>query len=245
MNQVEQQEDLSQLSMEELQRRIEEMDRQIRELSASRMTPAEPEDMTLGQAIEVMQDGTQIASIPSAAQKIRSAGYTILWNRRDRTPSVVMAERKQWYLDRTFPNDRHYYGDWANQRVYTEQRPTEPPFRGKSPCYLHETSKHRPLADEFNFPSCPQGALLDDSQVQQHMKKTHRAEWAIIQNHLTEAKEARTEERWEAILDRLASRDMEVVNCEECGEAFEGKNKFGANARLRSHMTRQHRTESS
>tara|TARA_X000001382_G_C3047652_1_gene139992 strand:+ start:10 stop:390 length:381 start_codon:yes stop_codon:yes gene_type:complete len=119
---------------------------------------------------------------------------------------------------------------------------------------LHESDENREQYNELGLPVCTKDNLDSPYQVSRHMQTRHPQEWATIED--INATAMREEDReFQRILIQAAARgaalpteaapsrppkDPVIVQCDECGNEFDGYNKMVATNRLKSHIKNEH-----
>ena len=153
---------------------------------------------------------------------VESAGYVYIWDTQTAKSSVCNRNMLQTTLSKVRKD---------GSRVFTTIKPDFEPRGGQHKCMLHESDENR-----------------------EHMQTRHPQEWATIED--INATAMREEDReFQRILIQAAARgaalpteaapsrppkDPVIVQCDECGNEFDGYNKMVATNRLKSHIKNEH-----
>ncbi len=129
---------------------------------------AAPEPGALKQG-QLAPEGTK--EIPLGINKLESAGYVFIYDTITGEQSKInknMAHSKlsQKRLDGSYIFSLH-------QKVI--------PVRGTYKCLLHPDQPDRAYFDNIGLPTCKKDNLTSLFQVERHMQKRHKQEWATIQ----------------------------------------------------------------
>ena len=176
---------------------------------------------------------------------VESAGYVYIWDTQTAKSSVCNRNMLQTTLSKVRKD---------GSRVFTTIKPDFEPRGGQHKCMLHESDENREQYNELGLPVCTKVNLDSPYQVSRHMQTRHPQEWATIED--INATAMREEDReFQRILIQAAARgaalpteaapsrppkDPVIVQCDECGNEFDGYNKMVATNRLKSHIKNEH-----
>ena len=201
------------------------------------------------------EDGVVVAPEPGATSDIaqsfpgsmvESAGYVYIWDTETGKQSVCNRNMLQATLGKKRKD---------GTRVFTTLKPDFEPQGGTYKCMLHADDESRETYNGLGLAVCTKDNLDSPYQVTRHMQTRHPQEWETIDDMNATAQ--REEDReCQLLLIRAASqgvtappkpetdekpaRGAVVIECEECGEIFEGINKMVASNRLKSHAKSEH-----
>lgn len=179
---------------------IQDLERRTREL-----TPGEEPGMKVGDyvrepSIERNDDGTVDWKPGLIVTDLQSAGWTWIYNTKTREPSLcnnnmLPTQLKLKNPDKTF--------------VFTTQKPSRPPWRGKIKCFLHaDRPEFAQFADMGLIPqsgSCRKQTIPNEFQLINHMRNKHPQEWAAISKERDDTERREEREERQAILRQLAT----------------------------------------
>lgn len=94
--------------------------------------------------------------------------------------------------------------------IWTTKRPDPPPRKGTTKCLLHPDDENRKKYDEMGFPVCKKSNMPNQYQQRNHMRKRHKAEYAIIQEMEADKKEAIRVEKEAAMMEALTGKKEEA-----------------------------------
>lgn len=184
-------------------------DRTIEELLAmiEGATPA-PEPMAaLGKG--VINDGSDPGlPVPIVMDNLKSAGYSIVWDRKTGEPSLVNNNMLLAQIRK-----RHEDGTLA----FVTVKPPIEPIRGTYKCLLHPDQPDRARYTQLGLPVCPKSNLTSPFQVTQHMKKRHKTAWDTLEEERTRQEKVEEREFQKALL--LAARGVNPDTFQPAGVA--------------------------
>jgi hypothetical protein len=181
---------------------------------------------------------------------VQSAGYVYIWDTETGKSSVCNRNMLTSTLGKTRKD---------GSRVFTTIKPNFEPHGGEFKCMLHAEDENREHYNSLGLAVCPKDDLDSPYQVTRHMQTRHSQEWSTIEdiNSTTQREEDREFQR--LLLQAAAqgvssptptlpkpdtnekpSRELVVVQCEECAEEFDGINKMIATNRLKAHTKDKH-----
>ena len=176
---------------------------------------------------------------------VEAAGYVYIWDTQTAKSSVCNRNMLQTTLSKVRKD---------GSRVFTTIKPDFEPRGGQHKCMLHESDENREQYNELGLPVCTKDNLDSPYQVSRHMQTRHPQEWATIED--INATAMREEDReFQRILIQAAARgaalpteaaparppkDPVIVQCDECGNEFDGYNKMVATNRQKSHIKNEH-----
>jgi len=134
---------------------------------------------------EVVHEGDEEVPVEMTAIELESAGWVYLYDME--TGERSLCNRNMLHQVLKFTRN--------GKRVFTTQKPNITPSRGTLKCLLHPDHPERPHFDELGLPTCKKANLRSPYQVELHMQKRHKAEWAAIQRERQDAKERDERER--------------------------------------------------
>ena len=202
------------------------------------------------------EDGVVVAPEPGASSDIaqsfpgsmvESAGYVYIWDTETGKQSVCNRNMLQATLGKKRKD---------GSRVFTTIKPDFEPRGGEFKCMLHADDENREHYNGLGLAVCTKEDLDSPYQVTRHMQTRHPQEWETIDN--INATAQREEDReFQRLLIQAAAQGVTapippqpkpetepkpavVIECEECGEIFEGINKMIATNRMKSHAKSEH-----
>lgn len=236
------------MTTQENTRILEELAGQIDESPPTSLLTEAPEPGADNSTI--INRGDISMPIPMMAEPVVSAGYTYVWDNQTGKQSKVNNNMVTVQL-----NKRRKDGS----RVFTTIKPDFEPRGGQYKCLLHESNESRSTYDELGLPICTKDNLDSPYQVTRHMQTRHPQEWETIDDINTAAIRAEDREIQHALLQAVTRNvgvqeaqveyeevvtkrvtEPVVVQCEQCGEEFEGHPKMVAVNRLRAHEKSNH-----
>lgn len=137
---------------------------------------------------QVVHEGNEDTP-PMVASELKSAGYVYIYDRKTGERSVCNRNN----LSQVLKKRRN------GEFVFTTKK-MPAPKRGAFKCLLHPDDPNRKHYDELGFAVCPKANLASPFQVNRHMQKRHKMEWATIQAERAELKEQRDREFQERLL---------------------------------------------
>lgn len=118
--------------------------------------------------------------------------------------------------------------------VFTTSKPNIAPKRGNLKCMLHADSEKREYYDKLGLPSCRKSNLTAPYMVEQHMKKRHPQEWAIVERERTQKEKEEARAFQEALLKQALTPKIELpFDCGVCDKSF--KTRIALEGHKRSH----------
>jgi hypothetical protein len=127
--------------------------------------------------------------------KMQSAGYVYIYDTRTNERSVCNRNMLTAQLKKARPD---------GSLVFTTRKPRVGPQRGTLKCMLHVDDPNRAHYDALGLAVCPKATLASPYQVQRHMQKRHKMEWATIKEETDREEKARNIKMQEAILKKAA-----------------------------------------
>lgn len=135
------------------------------------------------------------------ASSVSSAGYCYVWDRVSGQRSTVNLNMLPAQLKKRHPD---------GSLVFTHRKPDIEPVRGTLPCLLHPSNPERKQYDRWGLRTCPKATLASPYDVEQHMARCHKREWATIQRERAEVDKkkelARQEQHQKELVAALAGR---------------------------------------
>ena len=131
--------------------------------------------------------------------KMQSAGYVYIYDSVTGDRSICNRNMLAMHLKKKRPN---------GSLVFTTRKPLVSPKRGMLKCALHPDSPNRQHYDELGLASCRKANLTSPYQVQRHMQKRHKMEWATIKEE-TDRKERERERTLRETLLETAVKNKE------------------------------------
>ena len=177
------------------------------------------------------------------ATRVSGAGYKWLWDTRtfERFPIL-------YYMVPSKLKEKRPDGS----RRFTSEQPAGIPIKGTLKCWLHAESPLREHYDKIGLRVCRKSNLTNQYQVEQHCKKKHPQEYAVIKSEQAEserqeglaAQRAQTDalltlagaKAAEAPVVAPAASDETLFQCPKCELA-----PFTAQDALDKHMEKQHK----
>ena len=167
-----------------------EIEQQMRDASAAE----EPGSLKVNQNIE---SSTKLA--PGVIQ-LKSAGYVWIYDTVTGEPSKVNRNMLATKLKQVRPDGSFVFD--VIQRVK--------PFRGTFKCMLHPDSPERAHYDALGLPTCFKSNLTAPFQVERHMQKRHKQEWATINSEVEKREKEIDRALQRRILDNLGGKTEPV-----------------------------------
>ena len=202
----------------------------IEELMQEVEEAEEPGNLREGQVLHRSNDdmplGVQVASVASA-------GHVFIYNTKTGDRSKTNRNMLEDQLRKVFPED--------GTRVFTTIKPDFEPPRGTYKCLLHADNEEREHYDQMGLATCTKDDLASEYQVQRHMERRHRMEWATIGEERDRAEkdeERRFQRTLMAAIAQLGSpvapnRSNRPV-CDQCGRTFK------SDAGVKLHVRQKH-----
>ncbi len=120
----------------------------------------------------VLHKGDETLPAPMTVKEITGAGYLWVWDTRTFEKLPIL-----YYMLPQRLRDRRPDGSFR----FTTTDPNQTPKHGTVRCLLHPEREERKHFDELGFRICNKHNLINQYQLQQHMKKKHPQEWATIE----------------------------------------------------------------
>ena len=202
----------------------------IEELMQEVEEAEEPGNLREGQVLHRSNDdmplGVQVASV-------ESAGHVFIYNTKTGDRSKTNRNMLEDQLKKTFPED--------GTRVYTTVKPPFEPPRGTYKCLLHADNGEREHYDQMGLATCTKDDLASEYQVQRHMERRHRMEWATIGEERDRAEKDEERRFQRTLMAAIAqagtngapNRSNRPV-CDQCGRTFK------SDAGVKLHVRQKH-----
>ena len=202
----------------------------IEELMQEVEEAEEPGNLREGQVLHRSNDdmplGVQVASVASA-------GHVFIYNTKTGDRSKTNRNMLEDQLKKTFPED--------GTRVFTTVKPPFEPPRGAYHCLLHADSEEREHYDQMGLATCTKDDLASEYQVQRHMERRHRMEWATIGEERDRAEKDEERRFQRTLMAAIAqvgtngapNRSNRPV-CDQCGRTFK------SDAGVKLHVRQKH-----
>ena len=183
-----------------------------------------------------VDETTEEVPFGMTALQLKSAGWSLVYHRKDRDPRPVNNNMRRQVLETK---------DAEGNLVFQANKPTQAPFRGKLRCRLHSKDDQRADWDEMGLSTCGKSNMNNLFDVRQHMLHKHKIEWATIEERRLRIE--REEDR--AMQQRILTLATEnagvvtpvatseaipssfVVNCDDCEHIEEAGIKIGPSIR--------------
>jgi len=106
--------------------------------------------------------------------------------------------------------------------VFTTVKPKIKPQRGSLKCMLHADDPKREYYDKLGLPTCKKSNLTAPYMVEQHTKKRHPQEWAIIERERLQKEKDEDRAFQKAFMAQaLAPKEKELpFDCDQCDKSF-------------------------
>ena len=202
----------------------------IEELMQEVEEAEEPGNLREGQVLHRSNDdmplGVQVASVASA-------GHVFIYNTKTGDRSKTNRNMLEDQLRKVFPED--------GTRVYTTVKPPFEPPRGTYKCLLHADNAEREHYDQMGLATCTKDDLASEYQVQRHMERRHRMEWATIGEERDRAEKDEERRFQRTLMAAIAqvgtngapNRSNRPV-CDQCGRTFK------SDAGVKLHVRQKH-----
>ena len=190
----------------------------------------EPGNLREGQVLHRSNDdmplGVQVASV-------ESAGHVFIYNTKTGSQSKTNRNMLEAQLRKVFPED--------GTRVFTTVKPPFEPPRGTYKCLLHADNEERAHYDQMGLATCTKDDLASEYQVQRHMERRHRMEWATIGEERDRAEKDEERRFQRTLMAAIAqagtngapNRSNRPV-CDQCGRTFK------SDAGVKLHVRQKH-----
>ena len=139
---------------------------------------------------DIVHAGSVDVPMPMVVSSVTSAGYTYIYDTRTGDRSMTNRNMLPAQLKKTRAD---------GSRVFSVVKPAIEPVTGTILCLLHERAPDREQYAKLGFATCPKANLISQFHLERHMKKTHRLEWAAIEDARVKAEKAE---------DRAFQRDI-------------------------------------
>jgi len=202
----------------------------IEELMQEVEEAEEPGNLREGQVLHRSNDdmplGVQVASVASA-------GHVFIYNTKTGSQSKTNRNMLEAQLKKVFPED--------GTRVFTTVKPPFEPPRGTYKCLLHADNAERAHYDQMGLATCTKDDLASEYQVQRHMERRHRMEWATIGEERDRAEKDEERRFQRTLMAAIAqvgtngapNRSNRPV-CDQCGRTFK------SDAGVKLHVRQKH-----
>ena len=202
----------------------------IEELMQEVEEAEEPGNLREGQVLHRSNDdmplGVQVASV-------ESAGHVFIYNTKTGSQSKTNRNMLEAQLKKVFPED--------GTRVFTTVKPPFEPPRGTYKCLLHADNEERAHYDQMGLATCTKDDLASEYQVQRHMERRHRMEWATIGEERDRAEKDEERRFQRTLMAAIAqvgtngapNRSNRPV-CDQCGRTFK------SDAGVKLHVRQKH-----
>ena len=202
----------------------------IEELMQEVEEAEEPGNLREGQVLHRSNDdmplGVQVASVASA-------GHVFIYNTKTGDRSKTNRNMLEDQLRKVFPED--------GTRVFTTIKPDFEPPRGTYKCLLHADNEEREHYDQMGLATCTKDDLASEYQVQRHMERRHRMEWATIGEERDRAEKDEERRFQRTLMAAIAqvgtngtpNRSNRPV-CDQCGRTFK------SDAGVKLHVRQKH-----
>ena len=190
----------------------------------------EPGNLREGQVLHRSNDdmplGVQVASV-------ESAGHVFIYNTKTGSQSKTNRNMLEAQLRKVFPED--------GTRVFTTVKPPFEPPRGTYKCLLHADNEEREHYSQMGLATCTKDDLASEYQVQRHMERRHRMEWATIGEERDRAEKDEERRFQRTLMAAIAqvgtngapNRSNRPV-CDQCGRTFK------SDAGVKLHVRQKH-----
>ena len=202
----------------------------IEELMQEVEEAEEPGNLREGQVLHRSNDdmplGVQVASVASA-------GHVFIYNTKTGDRSKTNRNMLEDQIRKVFPED--------GTRVFTTIKPDFEPPRGTYKCLLHADNGEREHYDQMGLATCTKDDLASEYQVQRHMERRHRMEWATIGEERDRAEKDEERRFQRTLMAAIAqvgtngapNRSNRPV-CDQCGRTFK------SDAGVKLHVRQKH-----
>ena len=149
---------------------VTENDALLEELLLEAETVEEPGASVKEKTIAANVD-SEDAPVPMVVTSVESAGHAIIYDIK--TGAASIANRNMLASLLKIKDDN-------GERIFTTRKPPYEPARGTFKCLLHPDLPNRVHYDEIGLPTCKKSNIINQYQVNQHMKKRHPASWEAL-----------------------------------------------------------------
>jgi len=161
-----------------------ERDLVIEQMVQAAENAPEPGGATTGQVLGGKEDQ------PAVVSSVESAGWTWVYDKNTGEKSKCNMNMLRTQLRKKGKN---------GELVFTTIDPCIPLVRGEYKCMLHPESEHYEKYHKMGFPTCMKANIANEMEVEEHMRKKHKATWNIIEKQ---------KEKEEREADRELQREM-------------------------------------
>ena len=158
----------------------------------------EPGDMRRASVISTGDD-----SPPMVASELTSAGWVYIYDRKTGQRSLCNRNMLKQHLEKKWKD---------GSLVFTTVDPHIKQVRGQFKCLLHPDGPDRAHYDELGLPTCRKSNLTSKFQVQRHMQKRHKQEWATLEAEREERKEQEQRDFQNGLLAKVAGESPLYVS---------------------------------
>jgi hypothetical protein len=168
----------------------------------------------------VLHKGDETLPSPMTVKQLQTAGYVYIWDTRTHERSPCLYYMLPQKLRQRRPDGSY---------VFTTKEPKEKPKRGTLKCLLHADDPNRAFYDSLGLATCKKSNLTAPYMVEQHMKKRHPQEWAIIERERIQKEKAEDRALQQAILGTMTQAkpqkpaEGDAFTCEVCNKKFATK----------------------
>lgn len=151
----------------------------------------------------VVRAPTVAEPMGSVISEVSGPGWVQLYNTRTGEPVKV----NRWMLDTVLKkkHDDENFPDYLGVALFST-RQTKPYVVGSYKCLLHLEHPNSSLYRSWGLPLCKAAHLPSPFQVNQHMAKRHKSEWAAIKDHQDELRQSEDRRINQEVLTTLAQR---------------------------------------
>ncbi len=120
----------------------------------------------------IIHKGDAELQAPMTVKEVSSAGYVWVWDTRTYEKIPILH-----YMLPSKLRQRRNDGSF----IFTTVDPGKLPKRGSIKCLLHADGENREHYNQLGFRVCPKDNIINQYQLEQHMKKKHPQEWQAIE----------------------------------------------------------------
>lgn len=192
---------------------------------------------------EILETVDQPVPFGMTAVELKSAGWSIVYHRKDRDARIVNNNMRKQVLDTR---------DAQKGLVFQANKPTQSPFRGALLCRLHVEDEKRTSWDELGLPVCKKSNMRTPLDVRMHMQHKHKIEWQAIEEIRQRVERDEDRALQQRILSLAAERTSEVtvaapttakiyvVACPSCDHTTESSTQIAATRKMEKHGRETH-----
>lgn len=155
-----------------------------------------PEPGTL-RVKDILHSGEGDLPAPMVVSALDNAGYAYVYDTQTRERSVVNRNMLPGLLRKVRED---------GSRVFTTQKPSSKPKRGRLCCLLHPSNPNRAHYDELGLSICQKTNLINPLQVSRHMQHRHKDEWAAIEQERITREREEDRELQKQLVGKIAER---------------------------------------